>query len=46
MDIKTIVLFLIKQGWLALLDFSSKLENEQGFKENEKIIKVLEQIYN
>ncbi|MCI7076341.1 hypothetical protein [Campylobacter sp.] len=46
MDIKTIVLFLIKQGWLALLDFNSKLENEQGFKENEKIIKVLEQIYN
>ena len=29
----------------ALLDFNSKLENEQGFKESEKIIKVLEQIY-
>ena len=28
-----------------LLDFNSKLENEQGFKESEKIIKVLEQIY-
>ena len=30
----------------ALLDFNSKLENKQGFKESEKIIKVLEQIYN
>ena len=29
----------------ALLDFNSKLENKQGFKESEKIIKVLEQIY-
>lgn len=29
----------------ALLDFNSKLENEQGFKESKKIIKVLEQIY-
>ncbi|MDY3775649.1 MAG: hypothetical protein SOZ73_00285 [Campylobacter sp.] len=40
-------MFLIKQGELgcALLDFNSKLENEQGFKESEKIIKVLEQIY-
>ena len=30
----------------ALIDFNSKLENKQGFKESEKIIKVLEQIYN
>ena len=29
----------------ALLDFNSKLENKQGFKEREKIIKVLKQIY-
>ena len=37
-----------KASWLApaLLDFNSKLENKQGFKESEKIIKVLEQIYN
>lgn len=29
----------------ALLDFNSKLEDEQGFKKPNKIIKVLEQIY-
>lgn len=29
----------------ALLDFNSKLEDEQGFKQPSKIIKVLEQIY-
>lgn len=29
----------------ALLDFNSKLEDEQGFKKPSKIIKVLEQIY-
>ena len=43
---KSIVFNKTRLAGCALINFNSKLENEEGFKESEKIIKVLEQIYN